>query len=1170
MGAGDAPSRRRPALRFGRWIAIILAVMIILPLAGGAFVYQRMAQGPVDIGWLEPVVARLAVGASPAVAHASIDAMRLSRDDDGHFMIALDDLILYTDERTPLATMDRVRATIDRRDFFTARFGPSSMTIDGIDLSVVRQADQRITLDYGERADILQDRAKSERANPERVNPERAKQSKAPPARRAPAHLFQSLTGGPYFREAFRAAFLRNVRLSFHDEATGRRWIARDAAISLTRADDVYSTVIDGVFDLDAQTARLSVRADYALEAGIVDALIDLDDAPVGDLLGLFLGLEQPLFDGLVSGNARLAVSREGKVLSSQFDLAARHGTLHLPGFTALVDTVRLAAQFDPAGNRFDIARLTVLSDVITGKFGGTIALGSARRGVLPLLIDFDLDAEDIGIDHAVMQGPVVIPRIGVAGRYDVTDRLLTISALTGSLAGAALDGALDVTLPKDAAPTIVGRVRLTGAFDKPALMAIWPVPVVAAARRFVSERIVSGTFANLDARFDVTRDHRDEAGFMTDDALSLRFEARDATVIYAPGMVPITRLAGRGQLTGNSFSFAADRGRIGAVRLEKGAVDFPVLRPAGLPSTFTFTAAGDAGDMLSILNDPPLAVLRATRFSPEQFTGTGRIEAQIIRPNWSDVPGRDYDYTATATFPDLQIDGFFRDLTASEANTRLRLSKGDLSITGGAELSGVPVDFNWRQRFGPDGGSAAMTLNGVFDTAFADVFGASVRQYMSGRAPFTLRAAGDARALNEVSIDMDLTDAVLFVDVFGWRKPSGMPSQGRFSIDFGDPDQAAPPAMQRHDTAIMLEGDGLGVTGTAQFAGNWALQSAQIDRFVIDSVADFQLRADQDTDDRLAIDISGHYLDVSRIIETILTSGRPFQVPGGAASPGGALENTELAVRLDRLKLRNNIVLRDASLDMRGLGGGMETLALAARDDNGKVARIDIVPTGEAEGFQRTLTARSDNIGALLSGVLGFEALSAGEGVIEINFDRTSPQGAGAPSGIFEARDLRIVDAPLLARIFAAGSLTGLSDLLNGEGIEISQAFAEFSIDNGTVFLRDARAAGPSLGVSGKGRFDFGEAGDIALNGAVAPLYQINSFLGKTPLIGDLFINRAGEGVIALAYEVSGPAGSTTVFVNPASALTPGFFRRMFEPVDDVGVSGARGADGDNLADNN
>jgi len=42
--------------------------------------------------------------------------------------------------------------------------------------------------------------------------------------------------------------------------------------------------------------------------------------------------------------------------------------------------------------------------------------------------------------------------------------------------------------------------------------------------------------------------------------------------------------------------------------------------------------------------------------------------------------------------------------------------------------------------------------------------------------------------------------------------------------------------------------------------------------------------------------------------------------------------------------------------------------------------------------------------------------------------------------------------------------------------------------------------------------------------------------------------VGKKGEGMFALNYSVKGPFTKTQVSINPLSALTPGFLRRIFD----------------------
>ena len=101
--------------------------------------------------------------------------------------------------------------------------------------------------------------------------------------------------------------------------------------------------------------------------------------------------------------------------------------------------------------------------------------------------------------------------------------------------------------------------------------------------------------------------------------------------------------------------------------------------------------------------------------------------------------------------------------------------------------------------------------------------------------------------------------------------------------------------------------------------------------------------------------------------------------------------------------------------------------------------------------------------------------------------------------------------------------------------------------IDGGRMEFNQGRMAGSALGVTMGGVYDR-QARTVDLKGTLAPAYAVNSVLGGLPVVGDLFVSREGEGLLALTYNITGPLEEARVFVNPLSALAPGFLRRLFQ----------------------
>jgi hypothetical protein len=179
--------------------------------------------------------------------------------------------------------------------------------------------------------------------------------------------------------------------------------------------------------------------------------------------------------------------------------------------------------------------------------------------------------------------------------------------------------------------------------------------------------------------------------------------------------------------------------------------------------------------------------------------------------------------------------------------------------------------------------------------------------------------------------------------------------------------------------------------------------------------------------------------------------------------------------------------------------------------------------------------------------------ALTGTENIIGGNATADGDWRVGPPSQArftVRLRDFQVVRLPAMAHLLSAvGSLTGLVETLNGEGIGFTALDAQMVYVNDRLTFTNGRMAGPSLGLTGAGLYDINRD-NLDVDGVVVPSYGLNSLLGNLPLLGDLFVSRQGEGVFGMTYSVNGPAGGPRVGVNPMSIVTPGILRRIFEPV--------------------
>jgi hypothetical protein len=67
-------------------------------------------------------------------------------------------------------------------------------------------------------------------------------------------------------------------------------------------------------------------------------------------------------------------------------------------------------------------------------------------------------------------------------------------------------------------------------------------------------------------------------------------------------------------------------------------------------------------------------------------------------------------------------------------------------------------------------------------------------------------------------------------------------------------------------------------------------------------------------------------------------------------------------------------------------------------------------------------------------------------------------------------------------------------------------------------------------------------------LTGTFVPAYGLNNAFSRVPLFGPLLGGGSNEGLFGVNFHVSGSLSRPDIAVNPFSAITPGFLRKIFE----------------------
>jgi hypothetical protein len=153
--------------------------------------------------------------------------------------------------------------------------------------------------------------------------------------------------------------------------------------------------------------------------------------------------------------------------------------------------------------------------------------------------------------------------------------------------------------------------------------------------------------------------------------------------------------------------------------------------------------------------------------------------------------------------------------------------------------------------------------------------------------------------------------------------------------------------------------------------------------------------------------------------------------------------------------------------------------------------------------------------------------------------------------TGVVGVKNFQLARAPVLAKLLTFAGLTGIVDLMSGQGIHFNGLEMPFTYVDGILEVKDGQASGSALGITARGRVDL-DKDQLGLEGTVVPAYALNSALGSLPVVGSIFSAEKGGGFLAINYQMKGPMSEPTFTVNPLSALTPGFLRNLFNLFDD------------------
>lgn len=753
-----------------------------------------------------------------------------------------------------------------------------------------------------------------------------------------------------------------------------------------------------------------------------------------------------------------------------------------------------------------DPARVAILAASCDVRFGA----GSLREVSLPggavaidggtLIGSYDPARGRIVIDHATL---------GLGGPGIMASG--TIDGVGSSLLVGGWPHALDVALALEAS-------------DVPAasLPPLWPMQLAPRTRRWVLSHVSTGVVDRAAVALEL---HVALGAVPT-----FSVQALSGTAAYHGGSIagvgklpPVTGIDGTARFDRKSAVLTPKAASLPGLVLSDMRIVFEDLGEAAPQVRGNATLAGPLKEGLALVAAAPGQALLprapSLRDMAGRFTATVGIAAPLTPP-----PDRSpAEISVAAKLSDVAVPKAVFGRDVSDGTFTLMLAHGKFTLAGKAALAGVPMMLTLSQSHGL-GVRAPLKarLDTTLDDADRRALGLDpIPDLVRGPVAVDASYDGVAGGSGTAQLVLDLGQARVTLPPLGWAKPARTPAIATLALTLHGRRLAA---IRR----VTVAGGGLRLQASVGFpaSGPEIPSRIAITRLAV-GATDLRGTILRRAAGGWRIDIPGKSLDATALIKLLERLHRP-EPP------------FELTANLDRLVLGPGREARHVSVAMVGNGQHWQTASIDATLRSGAALRLRF---GEVAGARR-FELHTDDMGGLVS-LLGLSDNITG-GRLQLTGNAVDDRGTRRLVLTAEGADYRLVHAPLLAQLLSLASFSGIGAMLSGDGIPFSRLGADLVIDENHIRIDHFRTYGGAIGITADGAVDR-HANTLDFSGTLVPAYTLNAVLGNIPVIGNLLLGGAGQGIFGANYRVAGPIAAPGVSLNPLSALAPGVLRKLF-----------------------
>ena len=1123
-------SRRR--VSWSQWcvkVSVFTAsgVVLIAALALSAL-YLMLARGPVPADMLGSRIAMSIDSRLGPEYDVSVGPTTIENGPHGPF-IAVSELRITLISGEPVLTAPRATVSLNPYWLLLGQVAPRRIELFELELQVVLSPGGEVAISAGSQPFLLGRAPAADPGAPQAVTtPPVGEQAAVRALGDALRRTLAFAIGADSPIGSIEHVGVSQGRLLIDDRAGARKTVFDDLELGIDRQDASVLLTIAAT----GPSGRWSVAAQAVAETttpstGPRSLDIELRDLSVDELFLMLNVRASPVdFDSPVSARLRLSVDENGRLTTADGRFAVGSGFVYFRDRDqepVRIDEVTGRLNWDAAARRFEVGPVSFHSGRTHLTFSGRIeppeenanawrfdlvsapgVLGGARPG------EQDVQVETSRLTMRLTPETQTLK----IEKFDLHGPRLALTA-TGEIGWTPGARSLQANI----------SVKDTSTH---AVMRIWPSFVSPVARVWFLTHKIDGLVGS--GQVAVTLDESSMLALaakraIPESAVNVEGTIHAGELAFMVGLPPLSGLAGSFNVTGRKATFVATSGFMETaadrrLTMVEGRFEAGGFGSGAVRGQVNVRASGSVDAATDIVAAEGLKSLGG--FAVERGNVRGQVDGRVTVDLFME-PARPPAVKVATQITNLVVERVVGRERLDQATLALTADATGVRASGQGRLLGNQVRIELRK---PPGAPTEVVVTAQLDDAARARHGwqSSALTGSVGVKVTTLLGQGDK---GKPVVELDLARAAI-ASVAGFSKPLGRAAKATFSIS-QEPQQTT---LQ----SFAFESGATAAQGVIEIDSGGGFSSANFSQLKLSPGDDMKAEINQTKDGGYRVQVRGASIDARPFIQDLFNGGRE-----SAPSPP-----IDLDLKSNLLTGANGQALSNVDLKLVTRAETLREFRLSGR--SGRSALTGGVAPAQA-GAQQQFFVTTDDGGALLSFLDLYRRMDGG---------RLQLVGFGASrksTGTLSVRGFTLRNEATLQKLVAEGARGREGDLrIDPNAVAFDRLEVAFTRSGGRLDLRDGVVSGPSVGATIEGAIDF-TRDQVALNGTFVPAYGLNNMFSRIPLFGPLLGGGANEGLIGINFRVAGPASAPLLTVNPLSAITPGFLRKIFGAADAVSL---------------